>query len=336
MLGNTAAALRSGSFEDGNNQPGGAVACAGSLMDPGFAAGAAYIDGRYLPIGEARIPITDWGYRRSDATYDVVGVWNGAFFRLDDHIARFRASMRAMRLQPAESDADIRDILAHCVRLSGLREAYVAMDCLRGRPPAGQALHPANARNYLAAFAIPWVWVVSEHVQARGAHLIVARTPRISEASIDPRAKNFHWGDLTRGLFEAEDAGADNCVLLDVAGMVTEGPGFNVFAVIDDAVVTPDRGVLEGITRQSVMDLCGELGIACTVRSLPVAELRDADEIFLATTAGGIMPVARLDGRILGNDRPGPVSAMLRQRFWARRAEGWCATPIDYGSAAPG
>jgi len=298
-----------------------------------YAAGAAYLDGRYMPVGQAAIPITDWGYRRSDVTYDVVGVWRGAFFRLDDHLRRFRASMCALRLEPAESDDDIRGILAECVRLSGLREAYVAMDCLRGRPKPGETYHPVNCRNYLAAFAIPWVWVMSPEVQARGAHLIVAETPRIPEACVDPRAKNFHWGDLTRALFEAHARGADNCVLLDAEGCVTEGPGFNVFAVTAGGVVTPDRGVLEGITRLSVIELCEEAGMSCAVRPLPVAELRDADEIFLATTAGGIMPVSRIDGRILGNDRPGPISSGLRERFWAKREAGWHATPIDYGPA---
>lgn len=293
--------------------------------------GAAYIDGRYMPIEEAAIPITDWGYRRSDVTYDVVGVWGGAFFRLDDHLRRFRNSMRALRLEPRESDDDIRRILAECVRQTGLREAYVAMDCLRGTPRPGAPRHPLSCRNYLAAFAIPWVWVMSPEVQARGAHLVIAETPRIPDDSVDPRVKNFHWGDLTRGLFEAHDHGADTCVLLDRAGFVTEGPGFNVFAVTAGAVATPDRGALEGITRLSVIELCAALGIPCAVRPLPASELREADEIFLATTAGGIMPAARLDGRILGNDRPGPISSRLREEFWAKRKAGWHATPIDYG-----
>ena len=292
--------------------------------------GAAYIDGRYMPIAEAAIPITDWGYRRSDVTYDVVSVWGGAFFRLDDHLKRFRSSMRSLRLDPPESDDDIRRVLTECVRRTGLREAYVAMDCLRGRPKPDLPRHPANCRNYLAAFAIPWVWVMSEEVQARGAHLIVAKTPRIADESVDPRVKNFHWGDLTRGLFEAADRGADNCVLLDRDGFVTEGPGFNVFAVTDGAVVTSNHGALEGITRLSVQELCGDLGMPFEIRPLPAAELREADEIFLATTAGGIMPASRIDGRIMGNDRPGPISSRLRETFWAKRKAGWHATPIAY------
>jgi len=292
--------------------------------------GAAYIDGRYVPIAEAAIPITDWGYRRSDVTYDVVSVWGGAFFRLDDHIRRFRASMRAWRLDPPESDEDIRQVLGECVRRSGLREAYVAMDCLRGRPKPDLPRHPVNCRNYVAAFAIPWVWVISPEVQQRGAHLIIAKTPRIADVSVDPTVKNFHWGDLTRGLFEAYDRSVDNCILLDLDGFVTEGPGFNVFAVSGGSVATPDRGALEGITRLSVMEICDELGIPFAVRGVPAAELHECDEIFLATTAGGIMPVSRLDGRILGNDRPGEISSRLRELFWAKRAQGWHATPVEY------
>ena len=288
-----------------------------------------------MPVDDAAIPILDWGYRRSDVTYDVVGVWNGAFFRLDDHIGRFRRSMRSLRLDPPESDDEIRSVLTECVRRSGLRGAYVAMDCLRGRPRAGEPRHPSYCRNYIAAFAIPWVWVIPPEVQERGAHLVVAATPRISSASVDPRAKNFHWGDMTRGLLEAQDRGAESCILLDEQGFVTEGPGFNVFVVRDGAVATPDRGVLEGITRLSVAELCRELELPFAARAVDAAELRDADEIFLSTTAGGIMPVARLDGRILGNDRPGPISTRLRERFWSKRAEGWHATPIDYGSAEP-
>jgi len=167
--------------------------------------GVAYIDGRYMPVEQATIPITDWGYRRSDVTYDVVGVWGGAFFRLEDHIRRFRASMQALRLDPAKTDDEIRLVLTECVRRSGLREAYVAMDCLRGTPRLGEPRHPSSCRNYLAVFAIPWVWVMPPEVQARGAHLIVAKTPRISDDSVDPRVKNFHWGDMTRALFEAQD-----------------------------------------------------------------------------------------------------------------------------------
>ena len=236
--------------------------------------GAAYIDGRFMPIAEAMIPVTEWGYRRSDVTYDVVSVWGGKFFRLDDHLRRFRASMEHFRLQPRESVSDLRAILHEVVRRSGLREAYVAMDALRSVPSAEGPRHPAHARTYLLAFAVPYVWLMSAEKRECGTHLMISSTPRIPEASVNPRAKNFHFADMTRSMFEAQDKGADNPILLDYDGNVTEGPGFNIFAVTDDKVATPARGVLEGITRLAAIDLCGKLGVTCEVRTVPADELR--------------------------------------------------------------
>ena len=299
-------------------------------MDATWSAGAAYIRGRYVPIGEATIPVTEWGYRRSDVTYDVVSVWDGAFFRLDHHLRRFRASMTEFRLVPRESDADIRAILHELVRRTGLREAYVAMDCLRGAAPGSMRRHPVNAQPYLIAFAVPYVWLVPQDIRERGMHLIVASNPRIPAQCVNPRAKNFHWADMTRAMFEAEDKGAHNPVLLDLDGNVTEGPGFNVFAVTNGVVTTPDQGVLEGITRGAVIELCARLGLACEVREVTAKELRAADEIFISSTAGGVIGVTRLDGRILSNDRPGPVTARLEEAYWRFRRQGWCNEKIDY------
>lgn len=300
------------------------------VSEADFSKGAAYIDGKVMPVAEARIPITDWGYRRSDVTYDVVGVYYGSFFRLDEHIARFRRAMTKLRMEPKESDAEIKAMLIDLVRRTGLREAYVAMDCLRGRPPLGVPFHPAYAKPYIAAFAIPWVWLFTEEQQARGVHAIIAQTPRIPPESVDPTVKNFHWGDLTRALFEAHEAGAETAFLLDQEGFLTEGPGYNTLIVQDGSVISPPKGALLGQTRESVHELCEELGIPFEVRPISRDELLDADEIFMSTTAGGIMPVSRMNGRILGNDRPGPVSSRLRETFWRKRQEGWHATPVDY------
>lgn len=299
--------------------------------DADFSKGAAFCDGRYVPAGEASIPIMDWGFGKSDVTYDVVHVWNGAFFRLDRHLARFEKSMAGLRMSLPYDREGISTILTECVRLSGLREAYVAMIATRGVPLPGMPRRPSLMRNRFHAYAIPWIDVIPPDVQERGAHLIIAKTPRIAPESVDPTIKNFHWGDLVRAMFEAEDAGADNAILLDGAGLITEGPGFNVFMVKNGAVVSPDRGALEGITRQTVFDLCDALGIAWEIRAITADELRDADEIFTSTTAGGVMPASRIDGTILSNDRPGPVSARLKDAYWQWHREGRDCTPIDYG-----
>lgn len=295
-----------------------------------FSKGAAFANGTYMPAGEVSISIMDWGFGKSDVTYDVVHVWNGAFFRLDRHLARFERSMAGLRMKIPYGRDEIAGILTECVRLSGLREAYVAMIATRGVSLPGMPRRPSLMQNRFYAYAIPWIDVIPPDVQERGAHLIIAKTLRIPTESVDPTIKNFHWGDLVRAMFEAEDAGVDNAVLLDGDGLVTEGPGFNVFMVKGGAVISPDRGALEGITRQSVFDLCDELGIPWQIRAITADELRDADEVFTSTTAGGVMPASRIDGTILSNDRPGPVSARLKDAYWQWHRDGRDATPVDY------
>lgn len=299
-----------------------------------YARGAAYIDGAFMPISEAKIPVTHMGYRRSDVTYDVVGVRDGNFFRLDYHIARFRRSMNELRMAPKETDAEIRAILNKLVAMAGLRDSYVAMDCLRASPPPGAPRHAAYAPSYLVCYAVPWLSLASPEQIERGFHMIVAKTERISPKSVDPTVKNFHWGDLTRASFEAYDQGCDAVALLDQNGFVTEGPGYNVFCITDGRVKFPRSGALEGGTRQSIIDLCADLGIDCEITDITADEFRRADEICTCTTAGGVMPVSRIDGRIMNNDRPGPISQKLYDQFWARRAEGWHATPVDYALEA--
>ena len=293
-----------------------------------FDGGAAYVGGRFVPVAEAVLPVTDWGFTRSDAVYDVVHVFNGSFFRLHDHLQRFRHSMQARRLAPREDLATMEAVLHRCVALAGFSDAYVAMVASRGRPRVAGSRRPADCGNHFIAYALPWIDVIPKDVQDRGAHLWIASTPRVPDASVDPTVKNYQWSDLTTGLFEAHDNGFDTAVLCDANGFVTEGPGFNIFVVRGGRVLTPDRGALHGITRRSVLELCAQSGIEAAVAPISRTELEDADEVFAATTAGGVMPVSRIGRRILGNDRPGPVSVRLKQLYWQRHREGWHATEV--------
>ncbi len=299
-----------------------------------YASGAAFTQDGFVPIADAKISILDWGFTRSDVTYDVVHVFGGSFFRLADHLDRFATSMAKRRIAPPQSRAEMEAILHKVVALTGLRDSYVAMLALRGRPRVGGSRRPADCDNHFIAYALPWIDVMTPEVQERGGHLWIASTPRFPDASFDPTVKNYMWGDLTSGLLEAHDNGFDTAVLCDAEGFVTEGPGFNVFIVKDGTVLTPDRGSLGGITRRSVLDLCEAEGIPSGIAPITRAMLEDADEVFTATTAGGVMPISRLNHRILGNDRPGPMSARLKALYWQRHREGWHGTPVDYSLSA--
>ena len=294
-----------------------------------YSDGAAFVDGEYAPVSEARVSVLDWGFTRSDVTYDVVHVWKGSFFRLEDHLDRFRASCAALRLDPGLDRDGLREALIHVVRLSGLRDAYVDMTCTRGQPAPGSR-DPRACRNRLILYAVPFIWVLPPEVQERGARIVISDVPRISPHSVDPTVKNFHWGDLTKGLFQAVEQGADTAVLVDPDGYVSEGPGFNVFCVSGRRVVSPGGTVLEGITRRSVHELCDELEIPFELGRVTPEELRDADEVFLSSTAGGIMPIVQVDNRVMGNGRPGPLSERLKSFYWRKHEEGWHATPVDY------
>ncbi|MDH4052235.1 MAG: aminotransferase class IV, partial [Rubrivivax sp.] len=266
-----------------------------------------------------KISIFDWGFLHGDATYDVAHVWRGSFFRLDTHLDRFEASLAALHLDPGVSRERRREIMHECVRRAHLRDAYVELLCTRGRPAPGSR-DPRTCTNRFLAFAIPFVWIADPARQRRGINLVVGTPQRIPPASVDPRVKNYHWLDFVLGLFEAYGRGGETVVLTDGAGNVTEGPGFNVFAVRGQQVVTPAAGVLEGVSRRTVIDLATSAGWVVEQRCLPVAELRAADEVFLTSSGGGVIPIASIDGVAVGGRAPGdfgPVSARLQAAYWA-------------------
>jgi branched-chain amino acid aminotransferase len=298
---------------------------------PDFSKGAAFVRGEYLPIAQATVPITDWGFLRSDATYDVVTVWRGAFFRLDAHLDRFMASCERFRLDPGRTREEIVQVLERCLSLSGLRESYVEMIATRGQPPWGSR-DPRQAVNQFYAFAVPYVWLATEEQRQRGLHLRISEVRRIPADSVDPRAKNYHWNDLTMGLLGALDAGADTVVLTDPGGNVVEGPGFNVFAVIGGTLVTPDEGVLEGVTRRTVIEMAHALGLAVQLRALPAAQLRAAQEVFLSTSGGGVLPVTRVDGQAVAGGEVGPITRQLVRTYWEWHADPRFSRPVRYSA----
>ena len=277
--------------------------------------GAAFVGGRYLRAEEASVPIGDWGFLHSDATYDVVHVWEGAFFRLEEHLDRFYRGMAALRMSLSVTRDEIRAILVECVRLSGLRHAYVEMICTRGLPAPGSR-DPRSAVNRFYAFAVPFVWLADPAKQEVGLHLAVGKAVRIPPASVDPRIKNYHWLDLVTGLFEAYDQGAETTVLTDGEGHVVEGPGFNLFLLRGGTLLTPRTGMLEGITRRTVLEIAAELGIPSDVRAVRTQELHDADEVFATSTAGGVVPICRIEGRPVGTGVPGATTRLIRERYW--------------------
>ena len=281
-----------------------------------FEGGSAFVEGDWVPLSEAKISLFDWGFTRSDATYDVASVWKGAFFRLDDHVDRFFSSLEKLRMKIPYDRAGLKRVLHGCVRAGGLQDAYVAMVCTRGVPPPGSR-DPRMAVNRFYAYALPFVWIAPPEKQREGIDLFISRRQRIAPDSVDPTVKNYHWLDLVQSMFDAYDHGSDTSCVLDAAGNITEGPGFNVFVVKDGIVRTADRGVLEGISRRTVIELCGRLDIPIRQQAIPAGDLAVADEVFLSSTGGGVLPIARVNGKPVAAAFPGPLTRRLHDAYWA-------------------
>ncbi|UOM35469.1 aminotransferase class IV [Acuticoccus sp. I52.16.1] len=301
------------------------------LPAPEMAAGGAYVDGAFVPIEDAKISVMDFGVTRSDCTYDVVSVWQGRFFRLDKHLDRFIASCERLRLALPLSRAELEAMLHRLVALTGLEDAYVSMTLTRGRPrPNGPRRDPRACVPTFYAYAIPFVWLVDEPTRANGIGLKIADTvTRISRRSVDQRTKNYHWLDLEMALIDALDDGADAVVLKDDEGHITEGPGYNVFAYKDGVWSTPDTNILEGITRATVLDMLSEMNVGAAVRPMVPDDLFGAEEVLVTSTAGGVMPVTRVNGAPVGDGAPGPQFERLKALYWEKHTDPAWSVPVD-------
>jgi branched-chain amino acid aminotransferase len=173
------------------------------------------------------------------------------------------------------------------------------------------------------------VWIWGEDKCRNGANLYLSSFERVSSKAVDQRIKNYNRADLVQARFQALDEGCDDSILCGPDGYLTEGSGYNILLVKNGKVASPDHNVLEGVTRGVVSELCALEGIGFELRKIHPDELRDADEVFASTTAGGIMPVTRISNQPVANGEAGPVTRQLQTRYWEKREQGWHGTQID-------
>ncbi|KAK5465315.1 hypothetical protein LTS15_001878 [Exophiala xenobiotica] len=296
-----------------------------------FANGVAWVEGKLVPVHEARIPLMDQGFLHSDLTYDVPSVWDGRFFRLDDHLDRFELSCSKMRLKMPLPREEVKCLLVDMVAKSGIKDAFVEIIVTRGLKGVRGLKAGESLTNNLYMWIQPYIWVMDPNMQRTGGSAIIARTvKRTSPGSMDPTVKNLQWGDLTRGMLEAQDRGADYPFLTDGDGNITEGSGFNVVFIKDGVLYTPDRGVLKGVTRKSVGDAAKANGIEMRIEFVPTEMAYQCDECFMCTTAGGVMPITTMDGQPIGDGKIGPVTKKIWDSYWAMHYDDEYSFKIDY------
>lgn len=293
-----------------------------------FAQGIACIEGEYVPLADARIPILDQGFLRGDLTYDVPGVWDGRYFRLDEHLDRLETSCEKMRMKLPHGRQKVREMVIDMVAQSGIRDAYVELIVTRGLKFVREY---ASYENSLYLMVMPYVWAMPPAVQMTGGPAVVTRTVRRTPpGAMDPTIKNLQWGDFCRGWIEAMDRGAVYALLPDGDGNITEGGGYNICVIKEGVLSTPSRGVLEGITRKTVLEVAQARQVQTVIDFVPIDTLYTADELFICTTAGGVMPLTELDGKPVGNGEVGPITRQIWEDYWAAHYDPKHSFAVEY------
>jgi branched-chain amino acid aminotransferase len=269
-----------------------------------------YVNGAFVPEGEARISVLDHAVLYGDGVFETAVAWQGRVFKLDAHLDRFHRSMAAVGMDAPWERDELRRLILEAISRNGLREAYVKWIATRGSNGT-PLMDPTGCVPNLIILALPYI-------DRGGASGLRGKTTAIRRPPgqvLDSQIKSLNYLNLVLARIEARAASADQALMLDVHGHVCESPGFNVFVVTGRALRTPAHDVLKGITRETVMEIAPALGFTVQECDLELYDAYTADELFLSSTAGGLLPVIELDGRRIGAGKPGPAFRALLEGY---------------------
>ncbi|MFA5571455.1 MAG: branched-chain-amino-acid transaminase [Sphaerochaetaceae bacterium] len=275
-----------------------------------------YLDGSYVPLSEAKVPVLDHGLLYGDGIFEGIRAYGGQVFLLEDHMKRFAKAAKAIHLTLPLSIDEISEIVLETCRKNNIVDGYIRLVCTRGAD--GLGLYPSKKLPGPRLICIAdQVTLYSEEAYERGLKVITSSLRRNKATIVDPQIKSLNYLNNILASIEAHRYGADEALMLNEEGLVTECTGDNVFLVEGGVVKTPPiwLGTLGGITRSSVMVLCEELGIPCVEEPFTHFNLLNADEAFLTGTAAEIIALTVLDGQTIGNGTAGPVTMKLLGAF---------------------
>jgi D-alanine transaminase len=269
-----------------------------------------YLNGKFMPIEEACVPVLDRGFLFGDGVYEVIPVYGGQLFRLEQHLARLQDSLDAIRLQNPLSADVWEGTLRQLVNSNGGGELSVYLQVTRG-PGRRDHAFPEHITPTVFSMCNP-ITPVEPEVLHRGVSVVTMDDIRWQHCNI--KAITLLPNVLLKQ--QAIDAGASEAILVR-EGLVTEGTASNVFMVKDNTIITPpkDKRLLPGVTRDLVLELARAHSIACKEADIPVAALGDADEIWLSSSTREILPVTRLNGVTVGTGSPGPCWQKIRDIY---------------------
>ena len=275
-----------------------------------------YIDGTFYPKSEAKVSVFDHGLLYGDGLFEGIRAYHGQVFLCKEHIDRLYDGMKCLMIKIRQSKAEMRDILYECLKRNNLTDAYFRLVVTRGVGDLG--LSPKKCGEYGSVICIAAsITLYPDEFYQKGMKLMTSAVQRSHPECTNPRVKSLNYLSNIMAKTEAIVNGYEEAVMLNHRGEVAECTGDNIFVIRNGVLKTPPPSavILEGCTRNAIMDVARKAGITVIEETLARFDLYTADEIFLTGSAAELIPVVEYDGRAIGTGKPGPMTLDLLQKF---------------------
>lgn len=276
-----------------------------------------YVDGKYYGEKQAKVSVFDHGLLYGDGVFEGIRAYNGRVFKLKEHIERLYYSAKAILLEiPMTPDAMVRAVVETC-RRNRIRNGYVRLVVTRGVGTLG--LNPNRCKRPSVIIIAGTIQLYPPEYYEKGLEIVTVPTTRNLHSAVNPAIKSLNYLNNILAKIEANIAGVEEAIMLNAEGYVAECTGDNVFIVKGGQIYTPPlyAGALYGITRGTVIELAREAGIPVTELNLTRYDVFNADECFLTGTGAEIIPVVKVDGRVIGSGKPGVLTRSLEEKYHA-------------------
>lgn len=276
-----------------------------------------YVNGEFVEKENAKVSVFDHGFLYGDGVFEGIRVYSGVAFFLREHLERLVRSAKSIFMEVPYSLEEIEEIVYQTIAKNNCtnKNGYIRLVLSRGQAPLGA--DPMSGLNANLIVILEDVTLFSEEVRNKGIDVISVPTRKPKQDTLNTQAKTLNYLNNQMCKLEAKIAGADEAIVLDSNGYVCEGSKENIFILKDDEVHTPPcyLGVLEGITRNIVIKLLRNKGIKVIESVFTMHDIYNAEEVFLTGTGAEIIEVRKADHRIIGNDKPGKLTAMLQNDY---------------------
>lgn len=277
-----------------------------------------YLDGKYVDEADAKVSVFDHGLLYGDGVFEGIRLYNGNIFRLEEHLERLEYSAKAIMLQMPLNRKELSEVTCETCRQNGLKDGYIRLVVTRGVGDLGLAPWLC-AKPSIFVIASKISLYPQEHYD-NGLAIVTVPTRRINPAALPATVKSLNYLNNILGKIEAKQFGALEAIMLNDQGYVAECTADNIFIVHKGAVITPaaSQGALKGVTRGTIFDIAQELGLPLREADMTRYDVWVADECFLTGSGAEVIPVTKLDGRVIGTGKPGPITQKILASFRRR------------------